>query len=507
MRSSNPARCRAPGVLLLVGGLMAAGPGLARDAQGPGSSQGPWVRGEAGERVVSVLTSGDQVAGMRVPGAPSGVAVLGGEGGRFTLFVSHDLGGAQGLSRAHGARGSFLSQWQVDRATLAPIAGADLINAVWAQVGGLWSALPAEPLRHLGAPDLPSAAAWWDVDSGLGTTSRLLLTGEGERNGQALAVVAQGLNQGRAFVLPWGARSEVSGQQVSWRVLRAHPAAGRQTLVMGLLGGDEGGLLLWVGNKQASGNAVERAGLTSGQVYRLTVPGQPRETRAHDAGLALAGRQVAFEAVGGSGDAFADRVAPATRWLQPADGAWDPLHPKDFYLVTQDRMDGAKEAGQDADTPVGQRGRSRLWRLSFHDLDRPDRGGTLTLLENGVPATGAYQRLAAVQVVQGGSVALAEDPGVDARPAALWRGRLNSDSGTTRLLQRHAQADVARFGDTATSGTQGRGEGFASLVDLDRDIGLPGGHRNCLLSALRDRQPNADPAVVEGGQVLLLCGR
>ena len=42
-----------------------------------------------------------------------------------------------------------------------------------------------------------------------------------------------------------------------------------------------------------------------------------------------------------------------TTFLRPEDGAWDPMHPNDFYFATTDRFDM---------TVVGN---SRLWRLSL----------------------------------------------------------------------------------------------------------------------------------------------
>lgn len=499
-----------PITALVALGLLASlpGPASAREVAGPGSSQAPYVKAAAlPGKHIALLTAGDAVGPVRMAGAPAGLAAMDNLDGSFSVFVSHDIPEGQGLQRRHGSTGGFISEWVYQKATLAPLRGSDLVSQVWALEGTQWTARPAEPFQRLAGLDLADPTAYFHAVSGKGSTARLLLGGEAQANGRALAHIVSGSGKGSSHVLPWADRSSVAAQQVAWQQLRANPGSGSRTLVMAHLGGAQSGLLLYVGDKRLAGNDVERAGLVGGQVWRIEVPGFTTEDRRVDAGLGLVARTTAFKLVGGSGDPLQDRVAGGTRWLDPRDGGWDPLNPRRYYFVTTDRMDAAKDGGLNRDTGPRQKGRSRLWRLTFSDLARPELGGTLELLLDGGGTGEAQQTLASLVVGRDGSIGLGEDPGLNAHPAQLWRYRYHAGTDRFGPLTSVVGADMALFGDVTGPGQLSRAEGFTNLLDANPLLGLPGGPRHCLLTALRDRTPDADPAVVEGGQQLLLCAR
>jgi hypothetical protein len=99
---------------------------LANDITGPSSSQSPYLlRTQPGVMTVSVLTAGDSVNlkpdGMtpyRMVGIPDGLGAFDNSDGTFTLLANHELTGAEGITRAHGFRGAFVSKWRIDKETL-----------------------------------------------------------------------------------------------------------------------------------------------------------------------------------------------------------------------------------------------------------------------------------------------------------------------------------------------------------------------------------------------------
>jgi hypothetical protein len=58
-----------------------------------------------------------------------------------------------------------------------------------------------------------------------------------------------------------------------------------------------------------------------------------------------------------------------TQFRRVEDGAFDPSNPNDFYFITTDQFGGS--------------GFSKLWRLRFDDITKPEVGGTIEILISG----------------------------------------------------------------------------------------------------------------------------
>ncbi len=86
---------------------------------------------------------------------------------------------------------------------------------------------------------------------------------------------------------------------------------------------------------------------------------------------------------------------------RPEDGAWDPNHPNDFYFVTTASFNN----------------RSRLWRLRFDDIRRPELGGTVEMLLTGDEGPKTMDNLT---VTAGGQLLIQEDPGENPHLATIW---------------------------------------------------------------------------------------
>lgn len=143
-----------------------------------------------------------------------------------------------------------------------------------------------------------------------------------------------------------------------------------------------GGVSIYVGDKKSTGNPAEKAGLTGGTRFNISVPALPQEDGA--------------KSVPAGPLPFTLDPTGATGWDRPEDAAWDPSNPNDLYFTTTASMDK----------------HSRLWRARFNDITDPTKGGTVEMVVEG-PAGGSDgpRMMDNVTVNDRGQVLMQEDPG------------------------------------------------------------------------------------------------
>lgn len=485
---------------------------------GPSTTTEPYMQAVApGVALTSILTVGDAARnGYRMVGIPDGLGAYDNRDGTFTVLMNHELTNASGVPRAHGAKGAFVSEWVIDKRTLAVVSGADLMRKVWQQhVSGAWVAVPATgangqttTFSRLCSADLPPRKAFWDRATHKGTKNRIFMNGEesGPAFQRGVAHVATGPDKGNSYVLPWAANANTG-----WENLLANPHSGERTVVIGTADGGTNGVYVYVGEKSAWGNDVERAGLVGGALYRVAVLGGAPENRNTDAGLGLVRNPVSgvYE---GSFTLTADQVASvnvtATSFLRPEDSAWDRKNRHRFYFVTTDRPDSAKDSDLNPDVALGQAGRSRLWALDFVNSSRPELGGTIRMLLDGTPEQSRHQMFDNITVNRDGSLILMEDVGNNAHNGKVWRYEPKTGE-MTQLLKFHP----ALFGDLGLTraapfvGALTKDEETSGVIDitdlLERDDEEDRTVYN--LFVVQNHKASADAELVEGGQLVLMA--
>ena len=165
-----------------VAAATAAGVAVANAVTGPSSSESPYViRSRPGVVTKSILTVGDSVAGYRMVGIPDGLGAFDNGDGTFTLLMNHELRPGQGVARAHGANGAFVSRWTIDKDTLVVTKGEDLIEHTMLWTAGGYSE-GATQLNRLCSADLPSFGAFYNASTGKGFNGRLFMDGEESGN-------------------------------------------------------------------------------------------------------------------------------------------------------------------------------------------------------------------------------------------------------------------------------------------------------------------------------------
>ena len=440
--------------------------------------------------IKTLLTVGDSPANADYPmvGSPDGLGLYDNNDGTFTLLMNHELSAGAGAVRAHGATGSFISRYVVDKTTLQVLDGSDLIQQVFA-----WNAVAqrsdpsssAVSFNRFCSADLAPTSAFSYSD--MGTTARIFLTGEEGGSGRAVATVASGPSAGDSYILgtfdPAANGSGLVGVG-SWENLLASPYGQDKTVVIGNNDGGSGimagALAVYVGTKQNTGTDVDKAGLTNGELKFVNVTASPTEivnsaTRATNIS---------------SGTSFTLSGVASTTFSRPEDGAWNPLNPNEYYFVTTDRLD------QVSDGIGGQVGRSRLWRLNFADITNPDLGGTIDLLIDGDIVNGTtVNMLDNLTIDRNGRILIQEDTGAAAHNGKVWQYDIASD--TLMVIAGH---DPARFGDIGFGATAPFtiDEESSGIVDAQEVLG-PGWF---LLTVMAHYPLGA--SLVEGGQLLAL---
>jgi VCBS repeat-containing protein len=446
----------------------------------------------------SLLTVGDAVNGYAMVGIPDGLGAFDNGDGTFTLLMNQELGSGSGAVRAHGAKGAFVSSWVINKADLSVVSGADLIQNVygWNSTSQSSNSSPnngangnAIAINRFCSADLPAASAFYNASSGLGSQARIFMNGEeGGSNGYPIATIATGTGKGNAYVLgKFNLSTNGSGLTGvgGWENLLANPYAQDKTIVIGNNDGGSGlmsgALAVYVGTKTNAGTDVDKAGLTNGSLKFVTVAGNAVEitnTTTRTTGIS-------------SGTRFTLSGTASTTFSRPEDGAWDPKDPSKYYFVTTDRLD------QVTDGVGSQIGNSRLWRLNFDDITNPEAGGNVDLLINGDIVGGQKVNMFDnMSINQFGQVLLQEDVGGAQHNGKIWQYDIATDS-----LKVIAQHDAARFGTIGVAATSPytNDEESSGIIDMQDILGA-----GWSLLVDQAHYPNANPDLVEGGQLLAL---
>ncbi|MEI8213552.1 MAG: VCBS domain-containing protein, partial [Planctomycetota bacterium] len=494
--------------------------------QGGQSSATPYLTSrDPNVQFTSILTVGDAVNGYKMVGIPDGMGAYDNGDGTFTLLLNHEIVHTAGIARAHGQPGAFVSKWVINKSTLQVISIQDFLqngtsvylsnnNPNAATSHSAYLAAATTLISRLCSADLatPSAYRWTDPGTGTiyGTSARIFQSGEESGGsvaspfgpeaeilfGRQFAFVATddpntALNEaGTAWELPHAGL-------FSWENNLTSPFAQRKTIVAGMDDSTGGQVYFWIGDKQTTGNVVERAGLTrqsaSDALYVLRVSNLvPDGTGAtnEDRNTPLFGAFTLENEGDVSGITFTGLEALSdskggTQFFRPEDGQWDPSNPSDYYFVTTDRYDQVQDG-------VGSTvARSRLYRLRFTDIANPAAGGTITTLLDGTEGGNMFDNM----TVSNGKIIIQEDVGNQEHLGKIWSYDIAADT-----LTEIAQHDRARFGDVGVPPVSpfSSDEESSGVIDVSSILG-----EGSYLLNVQAHYPTTTE-LVEGGQLLLM---
>jgi hypothetical protein len=460
-------------------------PAAAIAAVGPSTSVTPYLTPiDETVEFTSLLTVGDYVRKKnkgnqtyRMAGIPDGLGAFDNGDGTITVLVAHELRNSVGVTRAHGAKGAFVSKWQVRKSDLKVLNGTDLINTVQLWDGAKYVKSSAVAFNRFCSADLPATTALYNRSTGKGfNEGRIFLNGEETTGGRGFAHMASGRLHGTSYELP-------AIGKAAWENLLASPYEQDLTIVAGMDDGDLNAskLYFYVGEKQASGSPVELAGLGNGASFEVSIGGYDIESGAEPIPHGYVGNF--------------SLVDTGTGLNRVEDGAWDTQNPNRFYFVTTASFTG----------------NSRLWRLTFSDIQNPLAGGTVEVLIDG--ELSGQKMMDNLAVDGAGDVIIQEDVGNQVHLGKIWK--YHAESGVTSLLAEH---DATRFISGAAADIDGSDakqsdEESSGIVEVSSLFqGTPGYDTDSYRYFLLDVEAHhgsingvALPAeLVEGGQLLMM---
>lgn len=452
---------------------------------GPSSSASSYLTPTAaGWASTALITVGDSAAnGYQMVGIPDGLGAYDNGNGTITVLMNHELGTTAGVTRAHGAKGAFVSEWTIDKNTLAVTAGRDLATDVQLSNGTTW-ATPSTPyaIARLCSADLAAPSAFYNSTSGLGTQDRIFMTGEETgAEGKAFAFVATGANARTAYELP-------KLGKFSWENSVANAYTGDKTVVIGTDDSTPGQVYVYVGDKQATGNSVERAGLANGTLSGIKVTDTPLEVSSshNTSGAVGAFTTVAIDTTAtGAAQQIAATAAGVTEFARPEDGAW--LDANTFVFVTTGSTAG---------------GAAKLYQVDF--ADDTFSNGTVSMLLSSASLTGTDGQVARsfdnIAVGQDGKIYIQEDPGNSAYIAKTWEVDPANPTAAVQIFE----SDRSRFlTPTAPFSLDEEHSGIIDVTDLFADASWYVAGTKVFLG---DTQAHyaISGEFVEGGQLSLL---
>jgi len=454
-------------------------PTLLTGITGQSTSQAPYlVPTTATGQFTSILTAGDAVNGYRMCGTPDGMGAFDNNNGTFTLVVNHEFGNTAGIARAHGGTGAFVSKWTINKSDLSVVGGSDLIQKVklWNPVTSSYITYSSafintaglQNLNRFCSADLPPVSAFYNAATGKGTQERIFMNGEESGNeGRAMGHIITGTEAGTSYELP-------SLGKFSWENSVASPRMSDTTVVGGMDDATPGQVYFYVGTKQSSGNDIEKAGLSGGNLWSVSVSGMLSESSssipAPGTSFSMINLGQVQNITGGTLEANSNN-AGVTRFLRPEDGAWDSQNPSDFYFATTNAFNAP----------------SRLWKLHFTNPGNITQGGTITAVLAG---TEGQQMLDNMAIDNSGHVMLVEDVGGNTHIGKLWQYGIANDS--LRMVAMH---DTTRF-LTGSANFLTIDEEATGQIDVQQILG-PG-----MFLVADQAHFGISGEIVEGGQLL-----
>ncbi len=419
------------------------------DHTGPSSSRPPFQEAvDSGHALISLMSVGDTVNNKgdgsphRLAGLMDGLGAFDNGDGTFTVLANHEIRNTDGIVRAHGAIGAFVSKLVIAKSNLAVLNVGDLATniQIWNGSGFVQS---NAALARLCSADLPAVSAFNFPGGGVGTPNRIFMNGEENTDGRAFAFVATGPDAGKAWQLPYLGK-------FAWENSVASPFAQAKTIVMGMDddGTTDSQVYVYIGNKQAGGLDIEKAGLQNGGLYGVQVTGLAQEVAGTTAvqrnftlfnfGNVTALSEAQLETFGNTNG--------VTAFQRVEDGVWDPANPRDFYFVTTASFTGT----------------SRLWRMRFNDIANPENGGVIDMLLDG---TEGIKMMDNIGIDPDGNLLIQEDVGNQAHNGKTWKYVVATDSLV--LVSQHRPNLVT----TGQPGFLTQDEEASGIVDVSGILG------------------------------------
>ena len=373
-----------------------------------------------------LATAGDKINGNLVRGIPDGMGAYMDNGKVSLLSVFEHSTSAtttRNLASSTSLWGASISKFTFNpRLQVITANDNNFIKKInfWNYTTGSWVDSPVGS----GPSDAPTGTFGWGINrfcsanlapagtflykdgaTTLGYEGGLFFTGE------------EAGNASRTFVFDMDGTGYQFARMgmASWENTLTNPKPGKNTVVIGNEDGSatDSQLHLYVGQKQSTGNAFERAGLANGKLYVLNVPTSANDNVFRTTIGKNKPTAVEFKSVDWNQTVtdFSKSVnAAGSEFARIEDGEWDPSNPNVFYFITTESNKDPVATAPNPATPNIARDGGALWRLTFKDAQNPLLGADLELLLNGGESV-YLNKPDNMTITKNGIVMIQEDPG------------------------------------------------------------------------------------------------
>jgi hypothetical protein len=434
----------------------------------------------AAVEIKAIATVGDAVTGTMVRGIPDGMGAYDNGRGGISLLSVHEVSTTAPLALKGKSTtapwGTSITKFTVSKSTKAVTRVENFMQKVnfYNYTTGKYQETPS------GAAPAGAAAGTFDwgisrfcsatyapagtfIHNGVGYDGGLFLSGE------------ESSDDSRAFAFD----EEGTGYQLPRMGMMAFEniipsiKPGANTVAMANEDGaaTDSQLYVYVGKKQSTGSAIDKAGLTNGDLHVMNIPTIKSDNLFRTTVGKNKKMPVEFVKVdwNTTSSAFAkESREKGTTMARVEDGHWDPSNPNVYYFLTTESNKDPIATAPNPATPTVTRDGGALWRLTFKDAQNPAAGAELEMLLNGGESLYLAKPDNLTVTENGKYLLLQEDPGNNAALARIIAYRV-SDGKIAVVAQFDANKFMKGGSEFMTEDEESSG-----IIDVTKLLAKPG---------------------------------
>lgn len=419
----------AAGVILTVGGTLVA--------QAIGAKPVYLLSTHSAVSIDPIATTGDKINGLVVRGIPDGMGAFNNGQGGITILSNHEVAINDAIAKKSSSStstwGTSITKFNYSPNSRTITSATNLFNNVsfWNYNTNAYQNSPIGTAPKNAATDsfgwgisrfcsATFSPAGTFIYNGVGYDGALFTTGEevgDSSRGFAFDMFGNGWQLPRMGML-------------SFETISPTRKPGINTVAIGNEDGSatDSQLHLYLGKKQSTGSAVDKAGLTNGDLYVLNAGSIPTDNIFRTTIAKNTAVDVNFKKIDWNTDvtSFAKGAREnGMTFARIEDGEWDPANPDVYYFVTTESNKDPVATKENPNEPGVSRDGGGLWKLTFKDAQNPLLGAKLEMLLNGGEAP-YLSKPDNMTVTKDGVIILQEDPGNNAHVARIVAYQISS---------------------------------------------------------------------------------
>ena len=465
---------------ILAGAAAVTAIAFAASAFGLGAKPVYVLSKNAAVEIKAIATVGDAVTGTMIRGIPDGMGAYDNGRGGITLLSVHEVPTSAPLAlkgkSATAPWGTSITKFTVSKNTKAVTSVQNFMQKInfYNYTTGKYQETP------VGAAPAGATPGFFDwgisrfCSATYAPAGTFLHNGVGYEGGLFLSGEETG-NESRAFAFD----EDGIGHQLprmgmlSFENIIPSLKPGPNTVAIANEDGSatDSQLYVYAGKKQSTGTAIDKAGLTNGDLHVMNIPSIKNDNAFRT--TVGKNKKVAVEFVKVNWDTTTSAFAQESRekgttMARVEDGHWDPSNPNVFYFVTTESNKDPIATAPNPALPTVSRDGGALWRLTFKDAQNPAAGAEIEMLLDGGESLYLSKPDNITITNDGKYVLIQEDPGNNAALARIVAYRV-SDSKLAVIAQFDANKFVKGGSEFMTEDEESSG-----IIDATKLLAKPG---------------------------------